>query len=315
MSRVNVAGRKGLPQPKKTSAAASRKAAAASSSGMTPVPAFSIGGSLVFPARLKKTFTSSGLFTLTGDGVGTLQKATLSLNSLYDPNYSGTGTVPRYFNTLLGADDGVTPYGRYQVVCARLRAVFMSQSAANTSLGDVGLYVRNENSTALETADQMYESEYTVTRPIGSGYSDNGTVTMSYEFSSRLFAHMLSCKDLEDTAENVGTYTSDPSTEIIADLMFLPFISTSVAVINVRWVLEQDAILTRVQEQLPNLDAQKMRANRKAANASSHAKEAKASSKIGGEAVGSTTAPPPVAVGRASCLCGNAHCGNHLVKN
>lgn len=73
-----------------------------------------------FPQRLFKTFTFSG-------AAQKLQQVVTDVpiqyqfrgNSLYDPDYTGIGSQPRYVDTFLGANDTSAPYGRYTVLASK----------------------------------------------------------------------------------------------------------------------------------------------------------------------------------------------------
>jgi len=185
----------------------------------------------------------SGQTTLTGDGFGTIQKVTVSINSLYDPDYSGVGSVPRYYQALLGSTTSYAPYSKYCVMGAKLRAVFISQANTISNLGDVGVYVRPASGSALNSSAEMYETELGKAATIGSGYADTGICSIQADVSQRLLAQLQNCKDLEDSAVNWGAYNGDPSSEILCDFMFLPYQTSSTGALYLRWTIEYDALL------------------------------------------------------------------------
>lgn len=213
-----------------------------------------LGNSVVFPPRWRRTFTASGQATLTGDGGGSIRRQSLSLNSLYDPDYSGVGEQPRYFQTLFGNSGTTTPYQRFCVLSARVYATFVSVGSTDNNLADVGIYVRPYFAGVLETGSEMHETEMGKAATIGSGYSGNGIVSIEADVTQRLLAQMQNCKDLEDCEANTGYYNGDPSVEILMDLMWCPYLTASTASCIVRWVVEYDALCFTLVETDPLLD-------------------------------------------------------------
>jgi hypothetical protein len=208
-----------------------------------------VGNSVVFPNKLRKTFTTSGNTTLTGDGVGIAPVTyTVSANSLFDPDYTGTGHSPRYYDTLVGAASSNAPYGKYNVESARLRVEFVNSGSAAAALGDVGIFARPATVTTLDTSWEMYESENAVAMPLGSGYSDNGIRTLCVEIDKRLMAKLQNSKDILDDVDNMGVYNGDPGMEILFDMMFIPYLVSSTNLVYLRWTLEQDAVLWTLNE-------------------------------------------------------------------
>jgi hypothetical protein len=213
-----------------------------------------VGNSVVFPNKLRKTFTTSGNTTLTGDGVGIApQIYTVSANSLFDPDYSGAGHSPRYYDTLVGAASSNAPYGKYNVVSARLRVEFVNSGSAAAALADVGIFARPATVSTLDTSWEMYESPNAVAMALGSGYSDNGIRSLCVELDQKLMTKFQNSKDILDDVDNMGVYNGDPGMEILFDIMYIPLLTSSTNLIYVRWVLEQDAVLFTLNETVDSL--------------------------------------------------------------
>ena len=73
-----------------------------------------------FPENLWTEVVYSDQFQLTCTA-GALQQYTFAMNGLYDPNLTGTGSQPRYFDTLCGANTTAAPYRAYVVKAARMK--------------------------------------------------------------------------------------------------------------------------------------------------------------------------------------------------
>lgn len=77
--------------------------------------------SSVFPQRLFKVFQYSGAAQKLSQTVGDLPVTTVYRgNSVYDPDYSGIGSQPRWVDTFLGASGGTAPYNRYTVLASKI---------------------------------------------------------------------------------------------------------------------------------------------------------------------------------------------------
>lgn len=68
-------------------------------------------------------------------------------NGLYDPNVTGTGGQPRYFDSLCGAKNGTAPYQQYTVYGCKVNVRFVNTSLVS-AVGFVGFKDSNDNSPA-----------------------------------------------------------------------------------------------------------------------------------------------------------------------
>lgn len=84
-----------------------------------------------FPQKMYTVFSYSEDFQLTNAVAQVPVSYTFRGNSINDPNKTGVGIQPRYYDTLLGADGTAAPYQRYRVLASQIT---VKAFARNTSL-------------------------------------------------------------------------------------------------------------------------------------------------------------------------------------
>lgn len=105
-----------------------------------------------------------------------------SLNGLYDPDISGAGNQPRFFDTYCGSDEGVGMYKHYTVLGARATCDFYSQDATY----DNRVYVSVQDSTNVSTSWYYYEESADIKKTtIGKTGSSDAYKRLSLNWSAR----------------------------------------------------------------------------------------------------------------------------------
>lgn len=94
----------------------------------------SLGKGCGFPRRLyaKLTYTE-GPVDWEFSTAGVPQTQTYRINSLFDPNATGVGSQPRWFDSLCGADDSGSPYHTYLVYGARVTVTIVGADSTPTN--------------------------------------------------------------------------------------------------------------------------------------------------------------------------------------
>lgn len=201
-----------------------------------------IGNSIVFPMKKMVTFTASGTQRITLGGVGALQYFTIRMNGPYDPFQGVGGPTPEWYDTLLGPDVSKTPYRAYRVLAARLKAQFVSEGAANTSLLECAIHAREAVELPLVGSSDFYSADHTSHTILGSGYSGNGIKTLKMCLNKKQLNKFFGVKNIEDDNDTASLYNTLPNKEIHADIMVQPFLASS-AIVNIRWTIEYDCQL------------------------------------------------------------------------
>lgn len=171
-----------------------------------------------FRRSLDTTFVySTGPQTsLTAAGVG-WNHVTFRMNSMYDPEFTGTGHQPQYYDTFLGANLTTAPYGRYVVKGARITATFRTYNGTYPSTPmQVGIYVRRKNQpdiSALLTAGQkLKEIPGCKSRQILGINSDKEHVTVSFYVNMARFFQVRSIDARE--AVELAYNSTEPTNQI-----------------------------------------------------------------------------------------------------
>lgn len=129
-----------------------------------------------FPKRVlvKLRYTETITLSTTGDLANHLFRA----NSIFDPNFTGTGHQPYWH------DEFSAVYGFYTVVGSRIRADFVQQTSSSSAVHCV--VSLNEDSTVtannVDTLTEVTESKRVI---LGSGSPDMHTINNSFSLKKR----------------------------------------------------------------------------------------------------------------------------------
>ena len=154
-------------------------------------------------------------FNLTG-AAGVVGANVFRFNSCFDPDLSGVGHQPMYFDQFCGAT-GTGPYGRYRVTSAKATVSFMQTNPpaiAATNLGPIvvglrtgaasGLYATNlsglceaSNTTWTQLGDKaggnnlkVLTATYSPRRDLGVS-ADDDTVSAAYNGNPSQVFHLI----------------------------------------------------------------------------------------------------------------------------
>jgi len=132
------------------------------------------------------------------------------LTSLYDPDFSGTGSQPRFFDTLCGASGGAAPYGYFRVRRTHYRVMFMNNNstAGTASYGFVQPFIQNGISNTAPLA-LYFETPNLVCTSLSPNGNEN---SVQWVEGTVDHAKFLGVKDFEDDEDLVGSYSSNPGT-------------------------------------------------------------------------------------------------------
>lgn len=129
-------------------------------------------------------------------------------NSLFDPDLTGTGGQPRYFDTLLGADGGTAIYRNYRVHGAKLQVtVWPTVTTAGNSNMLLCITFHRSTVSAPATMLEAQERSDTKTRRISSA---NNSMPVTFSLFNKI-KQILGHKDLVDVDATASAYNANPN--------------------------------------------------------------------------------------------------------
>lgn len=141
-------------------------------------------------------------------GAGTVAKHTFSANGLYDPDITGTGHQPLYFDQIAGVF-----YNHYTVVGATVKVTFMSGSATlYGGVSNVGIMVTSGTTAPTTWNDMLEQGKAKMSfKTLGNANGGNDIKMVTRKISLK---RELGVKSLLDEDDNAGGALSNPAEQI-----------------------------------------------------------------------------------------------------
>lgn len=148
---------------------------------------------------------------------GQIVTQTYRLNSLYDPDLTGTGAQPRYYDQLFSS---TAPYGAYCVLGAKVKVKFVNDNTSPASAGWVAIRARSSNTPAITGTDysalsEMQNTKYTI---INSAYAKPFMQLQGFYNT----ASIIGVKDIEDDEDANAEYNANPVDQALVDVHYAP---------------------------------------------------------------------------------------------
>lgn len=166
-----------------------------------------------FPKKLVETHKYAELVNLATGAAGAQASYTFSCNGLYDPNITGTGHQPMYFDQLSAI------YDHYCCVASKISVRFCPQTTTVPCL--VAVYV-NDDSTVTPNIQGAIEQSTGVTALLGPNTDLTKQLKLSWNAKSYFGKDPLSNTELQGTAsanpteQSFYTITIDSAAQAIA---------------------------------------------------------------------------------------------------
>lgn len=140
---------------------------------------------------------------------GAITSQVFRLNSLYDPDFSGAGSQPRYYDTLCGASGGTAPYQQYRVKKTWFKVMVLNPSTTSSTgcYAISQVFYQNAASSTTSLADYFTQLNTRVGVVAQAG-NDNAQLWMEGSVDHAKFAGV---KDYQDDDDFVAAYNSNPA--------------------------------------------------------------------------------------------------------
>lgn len=150
-----------------------------------------------------------------------------SANGLYDPNISGTGAQPRFFDTLCGANNGVTPYNQYRVTASKISCTIVPTGVDSVGMrAMVGIGLFNSTASAPSTlAELIAREDFGDVRPLGY-WSGGHDIAYVKRYSGKI-ARLFDVIDIRTDEDLTGVYNANPTKEARWCITHVPMDETS----------------------------------------------------------------------------------------
>jgi hypothetical protein len=196
-----------------------------------------------FPTTFGVPFRWSAQIDGTTDS-GSADVNAFSLNSLYDPNITGVGTQPRYFDTLCAAAGGTAPYDTYVVVRSHVRVTMQSNSTTSI-FGYVQVYSDTAGISPTCPLNEYLETANLIRVPMTS--ANNATAVRVVEFDVDI-ARFLGFEDILDADDCRAQYDANPGRQVYMDVGVRSNSDTATVAFSYTVEIVYEAVLTGLND-------------------------------------------------------------------
>ena len=202
---------------RRTARKGTRKAAR-SSRRKQPLRRMSWNGS-PFPREMTTQFTyAQSVIISSAAGVPATQA--FSTNSLFDPDVTGVGHQPRFYDTLVGGNQTVNPYNMYRVYSSKITIEGMVTTDSISARGFLGLGFFSSSQTSPSTLQEMRERSDYKTRYMGIYTGGKELCKMKRSGANKF---LWGIKDMKDDEETAALYNSSPVKAGRWAITYIPF--------------------------------------------------------------------------------------------
>lgn len=197
----------------------------------------SVNLGLGFPKRVVCTLKYAGYRDLTS-GSGLHATYRYSCNGLYDPDITGTGHQPMYFDNLMAI------YDHYTVIGSKLVLKVVPKSATQGP-GAVAVFVNDSTSQTMQNVGNAFEqSSGTDVKLLAPGQSNPLVITKTWSAKRTFGGSVLGNDNLQ------GTAAANPTEQSYYDIVFQDLTTTPTsATVQIFVELEFTAVFDELKQQ------------------------------------------------------------------
>jgi hypothetical protein len=210
-----------------------RKRTRTQESSSVGVPRLAMGTNLVFgfPDKMltKLRYVDTYLLSISS---GSIAKQVMYVNSVFDPDNSGTGHQPLYRDTYAGI------YDQYAVVSAKCKVKFMNLSSGDSLICGMVIDDDASTSTTANTLCEQNHGQHTILPPI-SGSLSSHTFTFDWDCKKILGIDPFA-------SETYKTPVASNPTEISSLLLWVTNTNATSFIVPVHFEMEQTILWTEL---------------------------------------------------------------------
>ncbi len=141
-------------------------------------------------------------------GSGTVASHVFSCNGCFDPNITGVGHQPLYFDQMVGVF-----YNHYTVTQARIKVTYMSPNTTlYTGVSNVGVLITAGTSAPTAWNDMLEQAKKNMSfRTLGNAAGGHDVKIVKKKVN---IAKWLGIQDILDEDDNAGTSSANPAEQI-----------------------------------------------------------------------------------------------------
>jgi len=157
------------------------------------IPRTRLSTGLGFPKQLTITHKYQEHFIPLTSTSGSLDVYKWSCNGMYDPNITGTGHQPMYFDSLANL------YDHYCVISSTLKARFVTPGSALAKSLYIGINVNDNTAVGASNANTLGEATQTVTSTLSQGATDAVILYSKWNAKAYFGGSILANTELQGT--------------------------------------------------------------------------------------------------------------------
>jgi len=178
------------------------------------------------------TYAYSGL--LSSGAAGTVATRYFTQNDIYDPDYTGVGIQPKYYDTMLGAAGGAAPYSKFRVHASKIKLVAYPYSNNTQSDVVIGLLAQGGTTAAGPTdLEDFYTQPYMKVANVAQVGSYKPT-TITHRCKTKW---LYGVSDL-DAPDFAGTYNASPTNRSLWSVNAISLDTGAITYVNIVVVIK-----------------------------------------------------------------------------
>lgn len=176
-----------------------------------------------------------------------LTEQTFRINSCYDPDSTGLGAQPLFYDTLCGASDTNAPYNTYRVCGAKIKCYFINDNTTASTAGIFYIHWRYGGASVLDSVTELGTQPNTICKDVANANSPKGIQMLQTYVSMK---KMMGIKDLKDDDNTAGAYNANPAKVVFLDVGYVPYASGVTTTVFVRCKITYYVQFSRQNEML-----------------------------------------------------------------